>query len=368
MAIRKERIFNADVGDMSVNNAGPDAIEQDLDNLYQNKAWIDDVLTKTNVLPYVPTQLYHPVTKEYADIKSANVFIENNNISILQTDVIAADTAQLVNAWIRNLFVEVLTTNFEDYITGTRIDNGYAIGNTKLERNYMKSEKEGLRFYQQILTLDPTDFIITNDGLETQIYYTSVRGAYAYKFFTIQNPVALAGDWQPKIKYRPYKVIKGEDGKHYYTTPTYSDNGYENWEDALPHLILTNADEHKVKVKTVVQQYDKTVFGFQDIETLSGTIKGVMLKLGMGDGTVDELGNPTGGSEASIYKHQTGLEQRYNRSNTGQVRKISLDDTGIHSFVEEYQPAAQLRNIIVTTSEPDASMGNVNDIIIQIEG
>ena len=32
------RIFNADVGDESVGNAGPDAIEQDLDNLYQNKA------------------------------------------------------------------------------------------------------------------------------------------------------------------------------------------------------------------------------------------------------------------------------------------------------------------------------------------
>lgn len=348
--MRETRLFNANVGDKSINTAGPDAIETDLDNLYENKAW----------LKYVD---------DYVGAGGAgNVFINNNNISILHTDVIAADTAQLVNAWIRNLFVEVLTTNFEDYLTGVRIDNGQVIGNTKLERNYMKSEKEGLRFYQQILTLDPTDFIITNDDLETQVYYTSVRGAYAYKFFTIQNPVALAGDWQPKIKYRPYKVIKGEDGKHYYTTPTYSDNGYENWENALPHLILTNADEHKVKVKTVVAQYDKTVFGFQDIETLSGTIKGVMLKLGMGDGTVDEFDNPTGGSEASIYKHQTGLENRYNKSNTGLQRKIMLDDDGVHSYVEEYLPTAQLRNIIVTSSEPDVSMGNVNDIIIQIEG
>lgn len=366
MAIRKERIFNADVGDLSINNQGPDAIEQDLDNLYQNKAWIDEVLTLTNIVPYTPTTAYHPVTKEYADNKSANVFIDNNNISVLQTDVISADTAQLVNAWIRNLFVEVLTTNFEDYVTGTRIDNAELIGNTALERNYMKSEKEGLRFYQQILTLEPTDFIIVNGEEETPIYYTSVRGAYAYKFFTIQNPIALAGDWQPKIKYRPYKIVKGTDGLHYYTTPTYSDNGYENWEDALPHLILTNVSQHTVKVKTIVNQYDKTVFGFQDIETLSGTIKGVMLKLGMGDGTLDVLGNPTHGSEASIYKHQTGLENRYNKSNTGLQRKIMLDDNGVHSLVEEYQATAQLRNFIVTGLTPDVSMGNVNDIIVQV--
>ncbi len=365
--MRESRLFNANVGDKSINNAGPDALEQDLDNLYENKAWRKDVLTKDNEIIYVPTTPYNPATKDYVDNNSgSNTEIINNNISIIQTDVISADVAQLVNAWITNLFVEVLTTNFEDFLTGVRIDNGYVIGNTKLERNFMKSEKEGLRFYQQILSLTPADFVISDGEDEVQIYYTSVRGAYAYKFFTIQNPVALAGDWTPKIKYNPYKIIKGKNGLHYYTRPSYSQDGYEYWEDALPHLILTNANEHKVKVKTIVNQYDKTIFGFQDIETLSGTIKGVMLKLGMGDGTVDELGNPTHGSEASIYKHQTGLEQRYNRSNTGKVRKISLNDDGVNVYVEEYQAGAQIRNIIVTTAEPNASMGRVNDIIIQI--
>jgi hypothetical protein len=43
-----------------------------------------------------------------------------------------------------------------------------------------------------------------------------------------------------------------------------------------------------------------------------------------------------------------------------------LDDDGVHSYVEEYLPTAQLRNIIVTSSEPDVSMGNVNDVIIQV--
>ena len=34
-------------------------------------------------------------TKEYTDNRASNVFIENNNISIMQTDIISADTAQL---------------------------------------------------------------------------------------------------------------------------------------------------------------------------------------------------------------------------------------------------------------------------------
>ena len=40
------RIFNANVGDESTGNAGPDAIEQDLDNLYRYKADKTEVLTK----------------------------------------------------------------------------------------------------------------------------------------------------------------------------------------------------------------------------------------------------------------------------------------------------------------------------------
>ena len=151
-------------------------------------------------------------------------------------------------------------------MTGTRVDNAYQIGNTKLERNYVKSEKEGIKWYQQTLSLTPADFVITNGEDEQQIYYTSVRGAYAYTFFTIQDPVALAGDWQPKIKYKPYKIIKGENGLYYYTDPTYSDDGYEYWEDALPHLTLTTASEHKVKVKTIVTELNKMSIEFKDIE------------------------------------------------------------------------------------------------------
>ncbi len=67
------RIFNADVGDDSVGNAGPDAIEQDLDNLYENKAWKEDVLTKNNITPYEPSSAYNPATKKYIDDYLADI-------------------------------------------------------------------------------------------------------------------------------------------------------------------------------------------------------------------------------------------------------------------------------------------------------
>ena len=362
MTIRKTRIFNADVGDRSVSNAGPDALEQDIDNLYLNKPWNDEVLSKTNLIVYTPTTTYNPATKEYVDLKSANVFINNNNISVLQTDVISADTAQLVNAWIKNLFVEVLTTNFEDYLTGTRIDNAFLIGNTKLERNYMKSVKEGIRLYQQALSLTPKDFIIINGADSQQIYYTSVRGAYAYKFFTIQNPVALAGNWTPKIKYNNFKIIKGENGLHYYTDITYSVNGYEFWTDALPHLILTNVSEHMVKVKTIVNEYEKASLEFKEVELTPGVFtKQVLLTMGSGDGVV-----PNESAIVKILKHNTGLGITYKSSNTALERTINVDDTGIHGVIQGYQAGGNMRNIVITGLTPDISMGNVNDVIFKI--
>lgn len=67
----ESRIFDADVGMDSVGNAGPDAIEQDLDNLYDNKAWLKDVLAKNNTTEYIPTHNYNPSTKKYTDDKTA---------------------------------------------------------------------------------------------------------------------------------------------------------------------------------------------------------------------------------------------------------------------------------------------------------
>mgnify|MGYP000936438463 CR=1 FL=1 len=89
------RIFNASVGEKSIGNAGPDAIEQDLDNLYANKAWKDDVLIKTNTTVYTPSQNYHPATKKYVEDYSNDNFMKKITYDADNDGVV--DNAKKVN-------------------------------------------------------------------------------------------------------------------------------------------------------------------------------------------------------------------------------------------------------------------------------
>jgi hypothetical protein len=349
------RIFNANVGDHSTGNAGPDAIEQDLDNLYRDKADKTEVLTKDNTIPYTPTQNYHPATKMYVDTfaveQAGNVFINNTNIESVNTEIVNSDNAQLMNSWTKDLLVETLNTNFEDFVIGSRVDNGAALGNTKLTRDYLKTEKEGISFKHQELSLVAVDYKINNQ----QVYYTTVRGTNAYKFLSIINPILIAGTWKADVYYKPHRIIKGEDNNYYYVLETYSPNGYKTFANALPHLVLTTEEQHKVKVKTIVSEQEKANIQFQDV---SG-IKEVLLTLGLGDGILDKS------AKAEIYKGVNGLEVNYYKSNTGEKMNLKLDDTGIHSNIPIYNSSGIVRNIIVTDQEPNASMGNVNDIILK---
>jgi len=95
MAIQETRIFNADVGQESVGNAGPDAIEQDLDNLYRNKAWEEDVLLKTNTIPYTPTLDYHPMTKKFMETYVTENYMKKITYDTTGNGVV--DNAEKVN-------------------------------------------------------------------------------------------------------------------------------------------------------------------------------------------------------------------------------------------------------------------------------
>jgi hypothetical protein len=102
-----ERIFNANVGDDSIGNAGPDGIEQDLDNLYSNKAWNKDVLTRTNTEVYIPTQDYHPATKKYVDDSKQEVADDlNSNVTSLNNRIDTTDSN-----------VQDVVTNFSNFAT-----------------------------------------------------------------------------------------------------------------------------------------------------------------------------------------------------------------------------------------------------------
>ena len=143
------RIFNADVGDDSVGNAGPDAIEQDLDNLYENKAWKKDVLTKSNTIDYIPTHDYHPATKKYIDTK-------------------ATETLQAVDG-----LVDLLNE---------RIDNRYTIG------TYIGTEELSEEI---VLNFEPSMVIIQNSS--SPISYTIIRGYDCKNNATILGQITETG-------------------------------------------------------------------------------------------------------------------------------------------------------------------------------
>ena len=131
MAIQKTRIFNADVGQDSVGNAGPDAIEQDLDNLYTNKVWKDEVLTLVNTTEYIPAQNYHPATKKYVDDSkqevtntlNQSVISLNNEIDLVESDLNGKiDTT--------NIAVQGVATNLSDFATivNSKLSNMISLG------------------------------------------------------------------------------------------------------------------------------------------------------------------------------------------------------------------------------------------------
>lgn len=390
--MQKTRIFNADVGDESVGNAGPDAIEQDLDNLYENKTWNEDVLTKDNTFTYIPAQEYHPATKKYVDDSKKETLGELNQIAegiyinkadrknVLElnnvirywplsnynpatkeyVDTVAIEqarnilinnnNAQLINTWSKNLETEALETNFEDYVTGLDSD-GSPIGNENLTRDYLRIESDGIFFKHQEFYSDAEDYYRIKGQ---QVYFTKIRGANMYRFFSFTNPLLLSIEWQPNIRYEPYRIIR-YSGNYYYVSDTYPVNGYETWADALPNLIQTSEEEHKVKVKMIASEQEKANIQFNDIDG----IREVLFTLGVGDGMLEKS------AKAEIYKGINGLEVNYYKSNTGEKMNLKLDDTGIHANNPIYS-TNNVRNIIITSDTPDVSMGNVNDIIVKV--
>ena len=71
MPINKTRIFSANIGDKSIGSAGPDALEQDIDNMMTNQAWNDEVIKIGRTEEFVPTKDYEPATKRYVDLHAS---------------------------------------------------------------------------------------------------------------------------------------------------------------------------------------------------------------------------------------------------------------------------------------------------------
>jgi len=190
------RIFNADVGDDSVGNAGPDAIEQDLDNLYENKAWKKDVLTKSNTIEYIPTHDYHPATKKYIDTKATETLqavdgllvIINNDITDLNND--KADKNNVLE-----LNNETEYTPLTDYnpVTKKYVDDEVDLLNERIDNRYTIGTYIGTEELSEeiVLNFEPSMVIIQNSS--SPISYTIIRGYDCKENETILGQITETG-------------------------------------------------------------------------------------------------------------------------------------------------------------------------------
>lgn len=196
-------------------------------------------------------------------------------VEVFHTEVISANTAHLLNAWIRDLNVEFLETNFDalDVRKPAPLDN---------TRNFIRIKEEAMEFVTQGLSPTETMDYQNKDGY--QIYYTAIDDAPdAYKFFTITSPESIYDDLTPE-----------------------------------------QVDGFKVKVRKVITESVKASFNFGMTE---GNTQYPLMRWGAGtDGT-----GTTDKGKGFIYKDLDGLILRYITS-TGITHQIKLGEQGIEGI------------------------------------
>lgn len=201
-------------------------------------------------------------------------------------------------------------------------------------------------FITQVLTAD-TGYIaqLTVDQLETS---TKVQ-KYLVSDISDVNYIKI-------YEQHFYWITASTDGlQKEQAKDRFGDNLY--WRDLTHKGTTTEMTSYPVWIYKYTEQI-KLEISFEEV---MGTYVPKII-LGLGDGTGDKH------AKAEIWKGITGLELNYYCSNTGELRQLLLDDYGIQTNIPVYNSGRIIRNIIVTEDDPDPSMGEVNDIIIQIEG
>ncbi|MDO4720975.1 MAG: hypothetical protein Q4A78_09975 [Peptostreptococcaceae bacterium] len=216
-----------------------------------------------------------------------NEKIEN----VVKTTVLDAETIHAMNAWIDELEVNYLRTNFDDRM-------GSAGGNW----DYIYAHDKTIEFVTAQLHATEKEQYKTASG--KPLYYTAAKGENARKYFTLQKPRIKLGD-----------MI--EEG------------------GVLRPLMI---EDFIVYVPKIVKQFVKMTISFEGngIPTLT---------LGTGSGAGD-------GKKAKIFKDENGLVIRYHKDENTAVT-LSLTSAGVR--VENVEgTTGQLRNIHIGTAEPQA--------------
>ncbi|MEG0326824.1 MAG: hypothetical protein RR618_09915, partial [Cellulosilyticaceae bacterium] len=218
--------------------------------------------------------------KDFADIQEI-ITEEVQNlapdiiIEVIEKEVISAKTAHILNAWVRDLNVEYLETNFDalDVRKPAPVDN---------IRNCIRIHDECIDYVTQ--DLSPTEVIDYKNKDGQQIYYTAIKeNPQAYQFFTLTMPKSI-----------------------------------------YPDLTDIQSDEFKVKVRKVLTEQVKASFKFDS--TIGDTLYPSMV---WGAGT--DASGTTQNGKGFIYKDLDGLVFKYITS-LGKAHEIKLGENGIEGL------------------------------------
>ena len=148
------------------------------------------------------------------DEKEAEDIAKEEATKVADEKINSSQTAETVNAFNLDSVFESVITNIKPcllkYQAGEEGETGvYVYVNTpptNYIRNYIKLEKNSLQFIESHFA-ESSSYSETNTELFTlggsQVYYTSISGADAYKFLTFTNPTKLHGT---DINIELYKV------------------------------------------------------------------------------------------------------------------------------------------------------------------
>lgn len=204
----------------------------------------------------------------------AQEVVQNVIVEVVEQEVITANTAHILNAWIRDLNVEFLETNFD----ALDVRREYPEGGI---RNFIRIKEEQIEFVTQTLSETETQDYVNKDG--NQIYYTAIdEHPQAYKYFTITSPISIYQD-----------------------------------------LTEKQVDGFKVKVRKVVSESIKAAFAFG----LIGETQYPLMRWGIGTDGSGETDNGKG----FIYKELDGLVLKYITSK-GVTHQIKLGENGIEGI------------------------------------
>ena len=214
-------------------------------------------------------QLFNEKAQEVVQEVVQNVIVE-----VIEQEVISANTAHILNAWIRDLNVEFLETNFE------ALDVRQPYPEDGL-RNFIRIKEEQMEFVTQ--SLSETEVQDYHNKDEDQLYYTAIDDhVQAYKYFTITSPTSIYQD-----------------------------------------LTEEQVNKFKVKTRKILSESIKATFTFG----LIGDTQYPLMRWGVGT-------DPSGSSDKGkgfIYKELDGLVLKYVTS-TGTTHQIKLGENGIEGI------------------------------------